>query len=354
MTRQSSVTAMQSASSSTRRSACLDYTALTGHPGKICYEDHGYLATSRNGQHSAHHGKMAISGEFTPGGGDVRGVHPAGNYKHAVGVCDNGDKAGSACDGAAGVAGGGDIWGVQFAGHCKHAVGVCGNGRKARGACDGAAGAAGGGDIRGIQLAECCKQFLLSAHILRKSPVIFAVLCLPVLSALDFHDDHLSQLHQFFIACDMQEALDLGMPVSVLALKDKLGPSCKAAFIGHPIKESATQQQVSDILRGMGLSVEDEFRCPKSGYVIDMRVHKKDDMPETAKSSTGAAEGWAVEFDGPSHFLTCRLPVGGTLMKQRHLELLGYIVVSLPFWDWYQLTGRDERKEYLRAKLHIS
>jgi hypothetical protein len=174
------------------------------------------------------------------------------------------------------------------------------------------------------------------------------------LSALDFHDDHLSQLHQFFIACDMQEALDSGMPVSVLALKDKLGPSCKAAFIGQPIKESATQQQVSDILRGMGLSVDDEFRCPKSGYAIDMRVHKKDDMPETAKSSTGAAEGWAVEFDGPSHFLTCRLPVGGTFMKRRHLELLGYTVVSLPFWDWYQLTGRDERKEYLRAKLRIS
>jgi hypothetical protein len=32
-----------------------------------------------------------------------------------------------------------------------------------------------------------------------------------------------------------------------------------------------------------------------------------------------------VEFDGASHFLACRLPVGGTLMKRRHyLELLGY------------------------------
>jgi hypothetical protein len=101
----------------------------------------------------------------------------------------------------------------------------------------------------------------------------------------------------------------------------------------------------------MSLSVEDEFRCPKSGYSIDMRVH---DMRVNTKSSTGAAVGWAVEFDGPSHFLTCRLPVGGTLMKRRHLELLGYTVVSLPFWEWYELTGSDERKEYLRGKLHIS
>ena len=98
---------------------------------------------------------------------------------------------------------------------------------------------------------------------------------------------------------------------------------------------------MSDTLRGMGLSVEVELRCPKSGYSIDMRVN--------VKSSTGAAAGWAVEFDGSHHFLTCRLPVGGTLMKRRHLELLGYTVVNLPFWDWNQLTGSDERKEYLRV-----
>jgi len=77
-------------------------------------------------------------------------------------------------------------------------------------------------------------------------------------------------------------------------------------------------------------------------------------MHVNAKSSIGAAAGWAVEFDGPSHFLTCMLPVGGTLMKP-HLELLGYTAVSLPFWEWHgQLTGSDEKKEYLRGKLHIS
>ena len=42
------------------------------------------------------------------------------------------------------------------------------------------------------------------------------------------------------------------------------------------------------------------------------------------------------------------------MMKRRHLELLGYTVVSLPFWEWDQLTGSDARKEYLRGKLHIS
>jgi hypothetical protein len=54
---------------------------------------------------------------------------------------------------------------------------------------------------------------------------------------------------------------------------------------------------VSDTLRGMNLSVEDEFRCPKSGYSIDRGWHVR----VNAKSSIGAAAGWAVEFDGPSH-----------------------------------------------------
>ena len=52
-----------------------------------------------------------------------RGVQLAGGCKHAVGVCDDGDKAGGADDGAAGAAGGGDIRGVQLAGYCKHAMG---------------------------------------------------------------------------------------------------------------------------------------------------------------------------------------------------------------------------------------
>ena len=58
------------------------------------------------------------------GGGDIRGVQLAECCKHAVGVCDDGDKAGEADDGAAGAAVEGDIRGVQVAGHCKHAVGT--------------------------------------------------------------------------------------------------------------------------------------------------------------------------------------------------------------------------------------
>ena len=61
--------------------------------------------------------------------------------------------------------------------------------------------------------------------------------------------------------------------------------------------------------------------------------------------------GWTVEFDGPSHYLSCRLPVGGNFMT--YLELLVYTVVNLPFREWDLLTGSNERKEYLRDKLCI-
>ncbi len=37
-----------------------------------------------------------------------------------------------------------------------------------------------------------------------------------------------------------------------------------------------------------------------------------------------------------------------------HPELLGYAVVSLLFREIDQRKGSDDRKEYLRGKLHIS
>ncbi len=73
-------------------------------------------------------------------------------------------------------------------------------------------------------------------------------------------------------------------------MKEKHGSSCQAAFSGV---SSVSQQQVTDTLPEKVLSVEGESCCPKSGYSIDMRVH---DMK--VKSSTGAAAGWTVEFDG--------------------------------------------------------
>ena len=170
----------------------------------------------------------------------------------------------------------------------------------------------------------------------------FLAFLVSVASRLDFqffvglNMQQLCQVHQFFIACDMEESLGLRLPARIYALKGDLGPDCKAAFLAAPAQPSASQQQVSDALRGMGLSVEDEFRCPKSGYSIDMRV--QDNRPQGTSTSGDFGVGCALEFDGSSHFLACKTPTGATLIKRRHLELLGYNLVSVTYWEWDGLS----------------
>ena len=58
-----------------------------------------------------------------------------------------------------------------------------------------------------------------------------------------------------------------------------------------------------------------------------------------------------MEFDGPSHFLTSRAPTGATLLKRRHLQLLGHTLVTVPYWEWEGCKRAGEREQYLRDKL---
>ena len=44
-------------------------------------------------------------------------------------------------------------------------------------------------------------------------------------------------------------------------------------------------------------------------------------------------------------------PTGATLLKRRHLQLLGHALVSLPYWEWEGANGAGERELYLRGKL---
>jgi hypothetical protein len=41
----------------------------------------------------------------------------------------------------------------------------------------------------------------------------------------------------------------------------------------------------------------------------------------------------------------------GTLLKRRHLHLLGHALVSVPYWEWVACKGPVEREQYLRLKL---
>jgi hypothetical protein len=127
-----------------------------------------------------------------------------------------------------------------------------------------------------------------------------------------------------------------------------LKATCRSAFEGAQANPSASQQQMSKTLRDMGLSVEDEVRCQKSGNTIDMLGHAHDSAVETGgERSSGRV--WAV--DGPSHFLASGAPTGATLLKRRHLELLGHALVSVPYWEWSGCKGAGEREQYVKSKL---
>jgi hypothetical protein len=66
-------------------------------------------------------------------------------------------------------------------------------------------------------------------------------------------------------------------------------------------------------------------------------------MGDERSSSTGT---WAVEFDGASHFLTNRTRAGGTLLKRLHLELLGHVLVIVPYWE-------DPSAEYIHSNVRV-
>jgi hypothetical protein len=58
-----------------------------------------------------------------------------------------------------------------------------------------------------------------------------------------------------------------------------------------------------------------------------------------------------LHFDGPWHLLASGAPTGATLLKLRHLQLLGHARVSVPYWEWSGCKGTGEREQYLKSKL---
>jgi hypothetical protein len=164
----------------------------------------------------------------------------------------------------------------------------------------------------------------------------------------------LHQLHQVFLTCRLEEGLRSRMPPAFLELEERLAPSCLQAFESGLTRPSEGQRDVKRSLERMGLLVEEEARCPRSGYSIDLLVRDKGaEVPsEGGGPGGGGARRWAVEFDGPVRFMVRGTPTGATSLKRRHLRLLGYTLVSVPYWEWAGLRGGD-REAYLRGRLYV-
>ena len=167
--------------------------------------------------------------------------------------------------------------------------------------------------------------------------------------------EHKSQLHQWLLSCEMGLVSGNSLPSGVARVKQEMGEECLQAFSGQGSCDSRLQREVAAALRrvvsAVDCVIEEEYRDARSGYSIDVLVRRGPaaGSPDGGKSPAG---DWAVEVDGPSHFLgDGRTPKGSTLMKRTQLAQLGYTLVAVPFWEWNALKGKEAKRRYIADKL---
>ena len=133
-----------------------------------------------------------------------------------------------------------------------------------------------------------------------------------------------------------------GLDATAATGSEKLLSSAKAAAaletrVLQDQLHSSYQRAMANTLAGMGMlhTTEDT----SSGYAVDISI------PQLRV---------ALEADGPSHMSRVgggRRALGATLMKKRHLELMGWRVVNVTFQQWNRLTSEQEREAFVRMRL---
>jgi len=163
------------------------------------------------------------------------------------------------------------------------------------------------------------------------------------------------QLHQVFVTMQLKEELWSKVPPNVRTVHSEIGGDCKQQFQQRQPMVSGFQREVSAAVRSMGLELIEEAVDEESSYSLDILLRK--DAADAPSYALEAKSGWAVEVNGPSHYVQNlkgeSRPNGSTLLKQRHLEGLGYALISIPYWEWDQIRGKEERVRYLAKKLHL-
>jgi hypothetical protein len=147
--------------------------------------------------------------------------------------------------------------------------------------------------------------------------------------------------------------MDSQLPAPNQGLSDVLSQQqlqlCKEEW-EQPLVATTSQQQVSDLQRSVFAVVQQlpvgtwqqqpqlEQRSNDEAFSIDI----------TAKTAAGVE--LAIEVDGPSHFIQPgNTPGGPTQFRNRALAARGYVVVSIPHWEWQAL--QDAEQQYLLDKL---
>ena len=121
-----------------------------------------------------------------------------------------------------------------------------------------------------------------------------------------------------------------------LAISDDLRSQRQRAYMRSGVCVSRLQKSVYHALDRLGIVYSKEFRTP-DGHSLDAAIE-----------STSVA----IEVNGPSHYAEDeRSPLGHTWFKAKLLKRAGWELLTLPWWEWAQLTSNAAKDKYLRDRL---
>jgi hypothetical protein len=148
---------------------------------------------------------------------------------------------------------------------------------------------------------------------------------------------------------------DSQLPAPGQGLSGVLSPQqlqqCKDGW--EPVLAATVQQQVtSDLQRSVFAAVQ---QLPAGTWQQQPQLEQRSkdgtfSIYITAKTAAGVE--LAKEVDGPSHFIRPGSTfTGSTQFRNRALAAQGYVVVSIPHWEWEALRGAQQKQQYLLDKL---
>ena len=154
--------------------------------------------------------------------------------------------------------------------------------------------------------------------------------------------ENLRQLHQVELCAGVEGGDELRLAAVSGSLRTRMDAAAQDVNIGA----SSSHNEISGLLKNeLGFDHENEVSpFPDSrnpGFMAIDMARKEDKV--------------AIEFDGPSHFVT-KLDGsfrhnGRTLAKTRLLKALGWTVIRIPWFEWAEAEQNGRKVEFLRATI---
>jgi len=124
-----------------------------------------------------------------------------------------------------------------------------------------------------------------------------------------------------------------------------------SSLLAHAQQNSVSvEQPTHEPVAVAGTGKGEDMNTTVPGWLRSMAGVSSESAPSRGPKQTGSFKGVVLEFDGPHHFESyLRRETGTTVMKRRHLQALGLVVINIPFWN-YNLDMSEASKEVLLSQ----